>query len=268
MDDSGQCIDPAPSGLMRVNAGPAVPRKLCTDCGLSRTALAPDCGRACQFLRPDYAGMEVRVHGRARNPQTDERFFGPVLAMHRARLTPPREGAQWTGITTTLAQRLLETGVVDGVICVGPDPDDRWRPVPVIVTDPARMADVRGMRMGYAPLLAALGPARDLGLRSLAVIGIPCQIHALRALEVELGFDRITVIGTPCSDNTTTENFHGFLARLTDRPQAVTYLEFRADYRVELRFNDGTTRLIPFLDLPISDLPPDFFPLTCRTCVD
>ena len=27
-------------------------------------------------------------------------------------------------------------------------------------------------------------------------------------------------------------------------------------------------REIPFLQLPISKLPPDFFPITCRTCVD
>ena len=38
--------------------------------------------------------------------------------------------------------------------------------------------------------------------------------------------------------------------------------------RVELRFADGREKLIPFLQLPISKLPPDFFPLTCRTCVD
>lgn len=124
------------------------------------------------------------------------------------------------------------------------------------------------MRMGYAPLLALLEPARDAGHKRIAVIGIPCQIYALRALEAKLGFERIYVIGTPCSDNTTTENFHGFLARLTDAPDTVTYLEFRADYHVELRFADGTKRLIPFLKLPISDLPRDFFPLTCRTCVD
>ena len=42
----------------------------------------------------------------------------------------------------------------------------------------------------------------------------------------------------------------------------------RADYHVELRFANGSRREIPFLRLPISDLPADFFPLTCRTCVD
>lgn len=87
-------------------------------------------------------------------------------------------------------------------------------------------------------------------------------------MEAELGFERLYVIGTPCSDNTTTENFHQFLARLSPRPEDITYLEFRADYHVELRFIDGSRRDIPFLKLPLSDLPNDFFPMTCRTCVD
>jgi coenzyme F420 hydrogenase subunit beta len=107
-----------------------------------------------------------------------------------------------------------------------------------------------------------------MGFSRLAVIGIPCQVFALRALEQELGFSRLYVIGTPCSDNTTTEKFHEFLALLAADPDTITYLEFRADYHVEIRFADGQQKIIPFLQLPISKLPPDFFPLTCRTCVD
>ena len=140
--------------------------------------------------------------------------------------------------------------------------------MPVLVTRPEGMAAVRGMRMGYAPLLALLEPARARGYRRLAVIGIPCQVYALRALEKEFGFERLYVIGTPCSDNTTTERFHEFLALLSPSPETIAYLEFRADYHVELRFTDGRKKLIPFLQLPISQLPPDFFPMTCRTCVD
>jgi coenzyme F420 hydrogenase subunit beta len=55
---------------------------------------------------------------------------------------------------------------------------------------------------------------------------------------------------------------------LSDQPDTISYLEFRADYHVELRFTDGRVKEIPFLKLPISKLPPDFFPITCRTCVD
>jgi coenzyme F420 hydrogenase subunit beta len=245
------------------------PRKMCTDCGLSRMAMAGQCGQACQFLQPDYPAMETAVHGRPRDEElTDEVFFGPFRAMYRAALKAPLAGAQWTGIATRLGARLLEDGLVDAVLCVGPDPDDRWRPQPIIVTDPAAMARARGMRMGYAPLLALLEPAAAAGHKRIALIGIPCQVYALRRIEAQLGLEKLHVIGTPCSDNTTTENFHAFLARLSDRPETISYLEFRPDYRVELRFDDGTRRDIPFLKLPISDLPRDFFPLTCRTCVD
>lgn len=226
------------------------------------------CGQACQFIKPDYPRLEQKAHGRAAATSGDEAFFGVNAAMYRAALTPARPGAQWTGLTTRLAEQLLQSGTVDAVLTMVPDADDKWRPRPAIITDPTDMAEARGMRMGYAPLLALLEPARDAGHKRIAVIGIPCQIYALRALEAKLGFERIYVIGTPCSDNTTTENFHGFLARLTDRPETVIYMEFRADYHVELRFEDGSQRLIPFLKLPISDLPPDFFPLTCKTCVD
>jgi coenzyme F420 hydrogenase subunit beta len=93
-------------------------------------------------------------------------------------------------------------------------------------------------------------------------------VYALRALERELGLDKLYVIGTPCSDNTTTARFHEFLNLLSEDPDSITYLEFRADYHVELRFADGRVRAIPFLMLPLSKLAPDFFPLTCRTCVD
>jgi len=246
----------------------AAPRGLCTDCGVSRMADPSACGKACQFIKPDYPKAETAFHGRPAKGDSDERFFGVTQAMYRAALHPAREGAQWTGLTTRFAERLLETGAVDAVLTMVPDEDDKWRPRPAIITDAAEMKHARGMRMGYAPLLALLEPAYAAGHRKIAVIGIPCQIYALRAMEADLGFDRIYVIGTPCSDNTTTENFHSFLERLTDAPETVTYLEFRADYHVELRFTDGSQRLIPFLKLPLSDLPADFFPTTCRTCVD
>jgi coenzyme F420 hydrogenase subunit beta len=248
---------------------PAPHRDLCTDCGISRSSQPKRCGHACQFIKPDYDALEQRVHGRPRDPaRADETHFGPFRRMVRARLASPKPGAQWTGITSRIGERLLETGAVDAVLTMAPDPNDSWRPMPVLVTKAQDMAQCRGMRMGYAPLLALLEPARDAGHKRIAIIGIPCQVYALRALEAELGFEKIYVIGTPCSDNTTTEKFHDFLSLLSHDPATITYLEFRSDYHVELRFADGRKKEIPFLMLPLSKLPADFFPLTCRTCVD
>jgi coenzyme F420 hydrogenase subunit beta len=247
-------------------------RKLCTDCGLSRTAAPKRCAQACQFIQPDYPRLEQAVQGRRRQMDTDELFFGPHLAMWQAWLEPAQSQAQWSGIATSLAQALLEADLVDAVIAMEASPHDRWAPQPVVITEAAQMARCRGMRMGYAPLLAEVEPALAAGHKRLAVIGIPCQVYPLRAIEDSLrqthGLTDLFVIGIPCSDNTSTEHFHRFLSLLSDRPEQIDYLEFRADYRVELREAGGRVRLIPFLDLPISQLPDDFFPLTCRTCVD
>lgn len=128
-------------------------------------------------------------------------------------------------------------------------------------------------RMWRATLQPAAPGAQWTGTTTrLAVMGIPCQVYALRALEAQPGLERLYVIGTPCSDNTTTERFHEFLAlvaaQTNNKPADIVYLEFLADHHVELLFADGRQRKLPFLMLPLSDLPRDFFPLTCRTCVD
>ena len=244
-------------------------RSLCTDCGISRTSNPKRCGDACQFIKPKYPELETQVHGRARDlNRPDELHFGPFIKMLRAGLKNPSTGAQWTGITTRIGERLLETGAVDAILTMTEDPNDRWKPLPIIIDKAADMAKCRGMRMGYAPLLSLLEPAIAKGYKKMAVIGIPCQVYALRALEKELGLEKLYVIGTPCSDNTTTENFHHFLSLISSEPEEINYLEFRADYHVEVRFKNGKKREIPFLQLPLSTLPNDFFPLTCRTCVD
>ena len=250
-------------------SGSAPERELCTDCGISRSSDPKRCGRACQFIDPQYETLEREIHGETRLlEQSDQLFFGVYRTMYRASMQDPKAGAQWTGITTTIAERLLENQLVDAVLTMAPDPADSWRPMPVLITNPKDMEQARGMRMGYAPLLALLDVAKEKSYKRLAVIGIPCQVYALRALERELQLEKLYVIGTPCSDNTTTENFHEFLNLIDTKPDTITYLEFRADYRVEIRYTNGEKRTIPFLMLPLSKLRPDFFPLTCRTCVD
>ena len=243
-------------------------RELCTDCGISRSSDPKRCGRACQFIDPQYELLEHEIHGKSRTLTGDQLFFGVYRKMYRASMREPLPGAQWTGITTAIATQLLKTNSVDAILTMAPDPDDRWRPMPVLITDPQELSQARGMRMGYAPLLALLDVAKERNYQRLGVIGIPCQVYALRALEKELNLEKLYVIGTPCSDNTSTENFHEFLQLIDECPDDITYLEFRADYHVELRYQDGQKRTIPFLMLPLSKLRPDFFPLTCRTCVD
>ena len=269
MADAARLMEHPAAGRIRLIAKDAPPhRDLCTDCGVSRMANPKACASACQFIAPDYPKLERQAHGRVREGMGDEAFFGVTEASHRARYTGPAPGAQWTGLTTALAEQALRAGLVDAVVTVAADPGDRWAPEATIVTDPAALAVTRGMRMGYAPVVAAVERARDLGFKRLAVVALPCQSYALRSLEPNLGLQSLYLIGTPCSDNTSTAKFHRFLAALDPEPQRIHYLEFCPDYHVELRYEGGGVRRIPFLQLPLQDLGEDFFPLTCQSCVD
>ncbi len=128
--------------------------------------------------------------------------IGP-LSRHRSRRAMDRP-------RNDLWPESCSKAAVDAVITMAPDRPTAGGPCGHHHRS-GEMAKARGMRMGYAPLLALLEPARAAGYKRLAVIGVPCQVHALRKLEDELGLEALYVIGTPCSDNTSTENFHGFL---------------------------------------------------------
>ena len=200
------------------------------------------CGRACQFIQPDYETVEARVHGRPADPALgEEAFFGVAQTMIRARLTPPAPGAQWTGITTALAASLLERGLVDAVLAVRPHPEDKWRPEPVIVIDPAALAECRGMRMGYAPTLAALDRRRPQATGASRVIPASLrQVYALRMIEAELGLARILRHRHALFRQHHGREFPPVPRRCwTTAPIPFPTSSSAADYRVELRYDDG-----------------------------
>ena len=103
--------------------------------------------------------MEQAAHGRSRKGG-DELFFGPFQGMHRARMVKPLDGAQWTGITTSIAADLLKAGKVQAILTMVSDSNDRWKPKPALITSASDMDRARGMRMGFAPLLALLEEAQ------------------------------------------------------------------------------------------------------------
>ena len=70
----------------------------------------------------------------------------------------------------------------------------------VPVTRAECVAQSRGVRTGYALMLALSEPAREVGDKRLAVVGILCQVYALCAWEKSLGVERLYAIGTRSAD--------------------------------------------------------------------
>jgi coenzyme F420 hydrogenase subunit beta len=99
------------------------------------------------------------------------------------------------------------------------------------------------------------------------VIGVGCQIQALRAVEKQLGLEKLYVLGTPCVDNVSREGLKKFLETTSKSPETVVYYEFMQDFRVHFKHEDGSTELVPFFGLKTNQLKEVFAP-SCMSCFD
>ena len=240
--------------------------RLCSDCGLCDSYLRPRMAETCLFVGNRLEEQELRLHGRRRQPG-DEMRFGIFREQAILRLRRPVAGAQWTGMVTTLAARLLERGEVEAVILTGTQPGTRFQPRPVLARTPAEVAICVGNKPSLSPSLSLLGPVRESGIRRLAVIGTGCQVQILRQAEAELGLERLDVIGIPCSDNVTYEDQQFFLKTISRSPETVVHYEFMPDFSLWLRHEDGQRERVNFIDFPMDKLQ-GIFPSACLSCFD
>lgn len=92
--------------------------------------------------------------------------------------------AQDGGIATTLFAYALEEGIIDGAIVAGQS-DEPWNPEPMVVTTKAELLKASGTRYTLSPNLALIKEAtRSYGLDRVGIVGTPCQIQAVRKVQV------------------------------------------------------------------------------------
>jgi coenzyme F420 hydrogenase subunit beta len=240
--------------------------RLCSDCGLCDSFLRPRMAEICLFVRNRMEEQEQRLHGRRRNPG-DELRFGIYREQAILRMRRPVPGAQWTGMVTTLAARLLERGEVEAVILTGTKPGTRFAPLPVLARTPGEVRACVGNKPSLSPNLALLDQVREAGIRRLAVIGTGCQVQTLRQAEPDLGLDRLDLIGIPCSDNVTDEDQQFFLNTISRSPETVVHYEFMQDFSLWLNHQDGHRERVNYIDFPMDKLQ-GIFPSACLSCFD
>ena len=243
-------------------------KELCSECGLCDTSYIHYVKEACAFLNQQFDKLETLVHGRSRQLENpDELYFGVHQDMMQARKNEPIEGAQWTGIVSTIAIEMLESGKVEGVVCVQNSPDDRFTPVPVIATTREAILAAKVNKPTLSPNLNILDLVEKSGLKKLLVIGVGCQIQALRAVQDKIGLEKLYVLGTPCTDNVSREGLQKFLDTTSRSPSTVVYYEFMQDFNVHFKYEDGSTELVPFFGLNTKELKNVFAP-SCLSCFD
>jgi coenzyme F420 hydrogenase subunit beta len=243
-------------------------KDLCSECGLCDTYYIHYVKEACAFLNQQIANLEVQTHGRHRDlQQPDDWYFGVHQGMMAARKHQPIPGAQWTGIVSTIAIAMLNRGLVEGVVCVQNTPEDRFSPKPVLARTPEEILAARVNKPTLSPNLSVLEQVEQSGMKRLLVIGVGCQIQALRSVEQSLGLEKLYVLGTPCVDNVTREGLQKFLETTSRSPETVVHYEFMQDFRVHFKHEDGSSETVPFFGLKTNQLK-DVFAPSCMSCFD
>ncbi|KAL1832370.1 hypothetical protein DCAR_0102372 [Daucus carota subsp. sativus] len=243
----------------------------CSQCGLCDTYYIAHVKNACAFLGDGMSrieGLEPVVHGRGRKDDSlDETYLGVYEELLYARKIKPVEGAQWTGIVTTIAIEMLKSGMVEAVICVQSDPDDRFAPRPVLARTPEEVLAAKGVKPTLSPNLNTLALVEAAGVKRLLFCGVGCQVQALRSVEQHLNLEKLYVLGTNCVDNGKREGLDKFLKAASSEPESVLHYEFMQDYKVHLKHLDGHIEEVPYFCLPANELV-DVIAPSCYSCFD
>ncbi len=243
-------------------------KDLCSECGLCDTHYIHYVKDACAFLNQQVADLESASHGRSRDLENEnEVYFGVHQQMMAAQKQEPIDGAQWTGIVSTIAIEMLNRGLVEGAVCVQNTPEDRFQPMPVIARTPEEVLAARVNKPTLSPNLSVLEQVEQSGMKRLLAIGVGCQIQALRSVQDKLGLEKLYVLGTPCVDNVSRAGLQKFLDTTSRSPDTVVHYEFMQDFRVHFKHEDGSIEKVPFFGLKTNQLK-DVFAPSCMSCFD
>jgi len=265
----------------------------CSRCGLCETSFVSKVTDACAFLGEGMArmdSMEAKVHGRTRelddlawssssstdssSSQKDEGRFGVLQEpIQLAKGTETK--AQWTGCVTGIALSMLESNMVDAVVCIANQNDDdssgsSWAvPEPILARTPKEVLRGRGVKPALAPSLKVLDEIKnDRTIQKLLFCGVGCAVQAFRAIQVDLNLEEVYVLGTNCADNSPTpEAANNFIEKgLNVKSENVLGYEFMQDFKVHVKTTDSYVTK-PYFSLPGTIAEPSIAK-SCLACFD
>ena len=165
-------------------------REHCSNCGLCDTSLITYVKDACAFLGKGMSRiekLEEKVHGKKRNVHTDELRLGVLYSsdtdnnatkslqasVFYAKKKQPIEKAQWTGIVTAIALKMLQTKQVDAVVAVGSSEQDARNPEPKLCFTEEDILSCRGVKPSLSPSLKVFAEIEtNPAIRNVLYIGV------------------------------------------------------------------------------------------------
>jgi len=183
----GACVAVCPvsvvamKGLTPTLAGKCI---LCEFCYYScpRTELGSGIGLP-DVPPPPPEDLERLVFGRGRK-ETEP--FGVYIGCYTARSKSEEvlKAAADGGVVTSLLAYALKRGIIDCAVVSGVSETEPWKAEPKIVFEPDDLTKYAGTRYTTSSSLLAVGEAvENYDKRKIAVVGVPCQIRAVRKMQ-------------------------------------------------------------------------------------
>jgi coenzyme F420 hydrogenase subunit beta len=153
------------------------------------------------------------------------------------------------GVASALLIYAMKNGFIDGAAVCGISEEKPFYPVPKLATTPKEVLACAGTRYFYSPNLLAFQEGVKQNKRSMAFVGTPCQIHAVRRIQMvplkkyvdKLGF----TIGLLCTENF---SYKGLLEKhirgvLGINPLDISKMNIKG--KLILTLNNGENKEIP-----------------------
>ncbi|MCK4222975.1 Coenzyme F420 hydrogenase/dehydrogenase, beta subunit C-terminal domain [Candidatus Bathyarchaeota archaeon] len=169
------CVVVCPFKCLEYDSGQPKLVKECQDCGI--------CSKACPKYDWSWPEVEEFVFGRAKKTSEDFGIYKRLL-LTQANDKKILDRCQDGGFVTALLSYALENNVIEGAAISGIAEDRPFYPIPKLATTLEEVLEGAGTRYCYSPNILALHEGVKSGKKSLAFVGTPCQIHAIRKIEM------------------------------------------------------------------------------------
>jgi coenzyme F420 hydrogenase subunit beta len=135
-----------------------------------------------------------------------EESFGVFrrLVVAQAKSEEILKACQDGGVVSALLLFALKSGLVDGAIVAGTSREKPFLPVPKLATTSEEIVECAGTKYCYSPNILALAEAVEQKKTSIAFVGTPCEVRAIRQMQMA-GLRKFVapvkfVIGLMCSE--------------------------------------------------------------------
>lgn len=168
----GACMASCPVQCLEMKLGKPTLVGTCINCGICY-------GECPQTTSLEF--MKQKFFGKGGDPA-----IGNYLEIFSVRTEDPYllQRAQDGGAVTAMLGTLLEYGYIDAAIVTGMG-DERWMPAPFVATTRDELLDAAGSKYTRGVLVTGLLDAiRYFYKENVAVVGLPCQIAAIRHIQL------------------------------------------------------------------------------------